>query len=192
MTLHGAERSQVDPGAVYALGRSDFESARLERQADELADDSRALIDGAGLRPGQSAIDLGCGPRGVLDLLHERLSEIFTAVYSRKDADPNLGRRLSELYRQAGLQDVALGARTGLCPPGHSRRTIRADLARSMRAQILAMEIADERELDQLDASARRHLANPDVVIAGLNFLAWGRRPNRQNQEDDPPHGSGS
>lgn len=58
----GKGRGQ-DAGAVYSLGSSEGESARLQRQADELAPDSRALLDRIGLRPGQSAIDLGCGPR---------------------------------------------------------------------------------------------------------------------------------
>jgi hypothetical protein len=60
--------------AVYSLGSSQDESARLQRQADELAPVSRALLDRVGLRPGQSAIDLGCGARGVVDLLAERVS----------------------------------------------------------------------------------------------------------------------
>jgi hypothetical protein len=53
--------TRPDATAVYALGSSHGESARLQRQADELAADSAALLDRVGLRPGQSAIDLGCG-----------------------------------------------------------------------------------------------------------------------------------
>src|SRR3984893_13254218 len=63
-----------DANAVYALGSSTGESARLQRQADELAPDSAALLDRVALRAGQSAIDLGCGPRGILDLLAGRTS----------------------------------------------------------------------------------------------------------------------
>jgi hypothetical protein len=75
-----AESARPQPGtgpdatAVYPLGCSHGESARLERQADELAADSAALLDLVGLRPGNSAIDLGCGPRGILDLLARRVS----------------------------------------------------------------------------------------------------------------------
>jgi hypothetical protein len=61
-----------DVTAVYALGSSLGESARLHRPAEELAADSAALLDRVGLRPGQAAIDLGCGPRGIVDLLAER------------------------------------------------------------------------------------------------------------------------
>jgi ubiquinone/menaquinone biosynthesis C-methylase UbiE len=269
-----------DPNAVYALGSSSGESARLQRQAEELAPDSAVLLDGVGLRPGDSAIDLGCGPRGVIDLLAERvapggrvvgldadpahvamasefvasqglsdvevvcgdardtglepgsfdlvhgrtllitvpqpaevlaemvrlarpggcvaglepdteaaicypphpafdrLCEIFTIAFSRNGADPCFGRRLAELYRQAGLTDVTVDVRAGVYPAGHSRRTIRADLVRSMHAQIIEMGLADQQELDELDAAARKHFQNPDVlVMPGLYFLARGRKP---------------
>jgi hypothetical protein len=63
-----------DPNAVYALGSSGEESARLRRQGEELAPDSAVLLDGVGLRPGHSAIDIGYGPRGVIDLLAERVA----------------------------------------------------------------------------------------------------------------------
>jgi hypothetical protein len=49
---------------VYALGRDPGETARLQRQSEELRPDSAALLDRVGLRPGQDPIDLGCGPRG--------------------------------------------------------------------------------------------------------------------------------
>jgi ubiquinone/menaquinone biosynthesis C-methylase UbiE len=269
-----------DPNAVYALGSTSSESARLQRQAEELLPDSTVLIDRVGLRPGDSAIDLGCGPRGVIDLLAERvapggrvvgldadpahvamasefvarrdlrdveivcgdarqtglesgsfdlvhartllitvpqpaevlgemvrlarpggwvaglepdteaaicyppnpvfdrLNELFAVAFSRNGADPHFGRRMAELYRQAGLQDVTVEVRAGVYPVGHSRRTIRADLVRSMRPQIIEMGLADQQELEELDTAARKHLENPDVlVMPGLHFLAWGRKP---------------
>jgi ubiquinone/menaquinone biosynthesis C-methylase UbiE len=269
-----------DPNAVYALGSSRGESDRLQRQAEELASDSAVLLDRVGLRPGDSAIDLGCGPRGVIDLLaarvapggrvvgidsdaahvamasefaasqglsgveilygdarhtglqagsfdlvhartllitvpqptevlremvrlvrpggwvaglepdteaaicypphpaFDRLCEIFTIAFSRNGADPHFGRRLAELYRQAGLQDITVEVRAGVYPAGHSRRTIRADLVRSMRPQIIEMGLADQHELDELDTAARKHFEDPDVlVMPALHFLAWGRKP---------------
>jgi hypothetical protein len=63
-------------------------------------------------------------------------------------------------------------------PAGHSRRTIRLDLVRSMRPMIIGMGLADEQELDDLDRIAREHLDDPNsVMIFGLYFLVWGRRP---------------
>jgi ubiquinone/menaquinone biosynthesis C-methylase UbiE len=281
--LHGTPSTGevgIDPNAVYSLGSSSGESERLQRQADELASDSEALLDRVKLRRGDSAIDLGCGPRGVIELLHPRVSpggrvvgvdgdpahvamarelvatralsdvqilegdarhtglradsfdlvhtrtllitvpepaevltemvrlarpggwvaslepdcehtlyyphhpalarlhELFMVAFSRNGADPLIGRRLGELYRQAGLEDVSLEARVAVHPAGHSRRTVLPDLVRAMRPQILALGAADEHELDELDATARQHLENPDVVeMTHVRFLAWGRKP---------------
>ena len=235
-----------DVTAVYPLGSSAGESARLQRQADELAPDSAALLDRVGLRPGQSAIDLGCGPRGILDLLagrvapdgrvvgldadpahtamaaafvtdrklsdveivtadarhtglppgsfdlvhartllvnvpdpaevmaemvrlakpggqvaaaepdtehvlcyplhpaFDRIGEIFAAAFRRDGADPAIGRRVPELFRQAGLTDVGVESRTQMYPPGNSRRTVRLDLVRAMRPQIVEMGLASK------------------------------------------------
>jgi ubiquinone/menaquinone biosynthesis C-methylase UbiE len=269
-----------DANAIYALGSSQGESARLQRQADELAPDSAALLDRVGLRPGQSAIDLGCGPRGILNLLagrvspggrvvgldadpahtamaakfvsdqalteveivtadarhtglpsasfdlahartllinlpdpapvvaemlrlarpggwvaaaepdtehalcyppsraFDRICEIFPVVFSRNGADPAIGRRVPELFRQAGLAEVRAESRTQMYPPGNSRRTVRLDLVRAMRPQIVEMGLASAAELDELDAAARPHLEDPrTVVMSGLLFLVWGRKP---------------
>jgi ubiquinone/menaquinone biosynthesis C-methylase UbiE len=275
-----ADATAVDPNAVYALGRSSGESDRLTRQADELRPESEALVERTGLGPGDRAIDVGCGPRGILDLLAERVSpggsvvgldadaalvamasefaasrgldhvelvladardtgiesgsfdvvhartllinipepleamtemvrlarpggwvvgiepdiesalcypplpafdrlcELFEAAQSRNGADPHVGRRLADLYRRAGLEDVTVEASAVLYPPGHSRRTIRADLVQSIRPQILEMGLADEGELDELDAAARTHFNDPNtIVMPGLMFLGWGRKP---------------
>jgi ubiquinone/menaquinone biosynthesis C-methylase UbiE len=265
--------------AVYPLGSSAGESARLQRQADELAPDSAALLDRVGLRPGQSAIDLGCGPRGILDLLagrvapdgrvvgldadpahtamaaafvtdrklsgvevvtadarhtglpsgsfdlvhartllvnlpdpaqvmaemarlakpggqvavaepdtehalcypplpaFDRMGEIFAAAFTRNGADPAIGRQVPELFRQAGLTEVGVESRTQMYPPGNSRRTVRLDLIRAMRPQILQMGLASKKELDELDTTLRPQLEDPrTVVMTGLLFLVWGRK----------------
>jgi ubiquinone/menaquinone biosynthesis C-methylase UbiE len=57
----------------YLLGHSANEEERLRRQPQELAPDSRRLLDQLNLRPGYRAIDIGCGPQGILDLLSERV-----------------------------------------------------------------------------------------------------------------------
>jgi ubiquinone/menaquinone biosynthesis C-methylase UbiE len=270
----------VDPNAVYALGSSSVESDRLLRQADELRPESEALLDRCGPLAGASVIDVGCGPRGILELLAERvtpggrvigldsdpahiqtaaafvsnqalqnvslvigdardteydsnsfdlvhartllinlpdpmgaltemvriarpggwvvgiesdteaalcyppspafdrLCELFEAAFSRNGADPHIGRRMADLYRRAGLDDVTVEATAALYPLGHSRRTVRADLVRTLRTQILELGLANEQELAQLDRTARKHFDDPDtIVMPGLVFLAWGRKP---------------
>jgi ubiquinone/menaquinone biosynthesis C-methylase UbiE len=272
-----AQPSAVD---VYALGRDQRESARLQRQAEELRASSSTLLDRVGVRPGDSAIDLGCGPRGVLDLLAERagpegrvvgldadpvhvamarqfaaerglrnvaivaadarrsglppdsfdvvhgrtllvtvpepaqvltemvrlakpggwvaslepdvecsfcypphpaytrITELFRAGFSRNGADLRIGRRLTELYREAGLRDIGVEAVAGVYRAGNSRRTIVPDLTRSIHPTIVGLGLADQRELDELDRTVRAHLDDPGtLVLAHLSFLAWGRKP---------------
>jgi SAM-dependent methyltransferase len=107
-----------DANAIYSLGSSEGETARLQRQADELAPDSHALLGRTGLRPGQSAIDLGCGPRGILDLLARRVSPGGTIV--GLDADPAHAAMAARLATERGLDGVQIltadalwGSKTG-------------------------------------------------------------------------------
>ena len=108
----------------------------------------------------------------------ERLSEIFWKANQSDGADLAIGRRLPELFRQAGLVGIGVEAKADIYPAGHSRRTVRADLVRSMRPKILARGIASERELDELDQAVREHLDDPStLVMPNLLFLAWARKP---------------
>ena len=94
----------IDPNAVYSLGSSSGESGRLLRQADELASESEALLDRVRLGPGDSAIDLGCGPRGVLDLLYRRVSPGGRVV--GLDSDPAHVEMAAEFVSKGGLDGV--------------------------------------------------------------------------------------
>ena len=269
-----------DPNVVYSLGRNVSESSRLQRQADELFAQSAALVGRTTLGPGGSCIDVGCGPRGILDLLaervgpegrvvgldadpnhvamaqqmaadrkldwvsvvhadarncglpassfdvvhgrtilitvpepfelvvemvrlakpggwviglepdvelsicypshpaYERLGAMFPAVFSRNGADWRMGRRVAELYRAAGLVDIQLEVRAEVYPKGHSRRTIRVDLLRSMRPFIVELGLSTDSELDRLFSQAVAHLDNPDVILMpAVTFLVSGRKP---------------
>jgi trans-aconitate methyltransferase len=282
MTTAPSTAPVTGPGAadVYALGSNPAESARLQRQSEELRPQSADLLNRIGLRPGQSAIDLGCGPSGILDLLSaavspggrvvgldadpahttmaaryarehgmanvevvtadarrtglpsasfdlvhartllvtipgpaevvaemvrlakpggwvasqepdiehalcypplpawDRLREIFRISFGRAGADLHIGRRLTELYRQAGLEDLEVTVYAPTYPAGHSRRTILPDLVRSLRSVILELGLSDEPELTELDRAVRQHLANPrTLVMAHLLVVAWGRKP---------------
>jgi SAM-dependent methyltransferase len=272
-----------DAAGVYALGADTDETARLQRQSDELQPEARALLTRLGelgLRPGQAALDLGCGPRGILDLLADavgpggrvvgldadpahvtaarqfafsqglanvevlagdarhtglpaesfdlvhtrtllvtipepaavvaemarlarpgglvasqeadaevsicypplpewdRLLALFRASFPRAGADMRLGRRLPELFRAAGLTDVGATVYASSYPAGHSRRTVIPDLVRSLHPVILGLGLAGERELADVDAAVRAHLADPrTLMMPHLLVTAWGRKP---------------
>jgi SAM-dependent methyltransferase len=59
--------------ADYSLGVDDAERARLLAQCAMHRAEAELLLDRVGLRPGGEALDVGCGPLGVLDLLAERV-----------------------------------------------------------------------------------------------------------------------
>jgi len=95
-----------DAVAVYSLGRSKVESDSLLRRAEELSADSAVLLDRVGLRPGQTAIDLGCGPRGILSLLAARVSPGGRVV--GVDADPAHAAMAAEFAARQGLPGVEI------------------------------------------------------------------------------------
>jgi ubiquinone/menaquinone biosynthesis C-methylase UbiE len=270
----------LDPARAYALGADTEERARLIRQSDELRPEAEALLAAIGLRPGDAALDLGCGPRGILgllaaavspggrvvgldadpghvaaaaagharsrpgnvqvirgdarhtglpagsfDLVHartllvtipepavvlaemvrlarpggwvasqepdvehalcypplpawDRLWEIFRAAFTRAGADLHIGRRLAEMYRQAGLVDIQVQVHAGAYHAGHSRRTVIPDLVRSLRRVIAELGVASDAELDEVDLAVRRHLARTDtLMMPHLLVAAWGRKP---------------
>jgi SAM-dependent methyltransferase len=269
-----------DAAEVYALGSNPAESARLRRQSEELRPQTAELLGRIGLAPGHSALDLGCGPSGILDLLSvavfpggrvtgldadpahttmarqfaserglanvavmtadarhtglpadsfdlvhartvlvtipepeqvlaemvrlarpggwvasqepdlenafcypplpawDRLREIFRAGFGRSGADLLIGRRLPQLYRQAGLADIEVSVHAPVYPAGHSRRTLLPDLVRSLRPMILELGLSDERELAEVDQAVRGHLADPcTLTLAHLLVVTWGRKP---------------
>jgi SAM-dependent methyltransferase len=282
MTATTARATAAGPDAtdVYALGSNPAETARLRRQSDELRPQTAELLDCIGLAPGQSAIDLGCGPSGILDLLSavvspggrvvgldadpahtamarqyarelglaevkvvtadarrtglpsgsfdlvhartllvnipdpaevlaemvrlakpggwvasqepdvekglcypalpawDRMHQIFRVSFGRSGADLYVGRRLTDLYRQAGLTDIEVAVHAPAYPAGHSRRTVLPDLVRSLRPIILELGLCDERELAELDRAVRAHLADPrTLMMPHLLVVAWGRKP---------------
>src|SRR6476620_8715374 len=67
----GASESPMS--VTYALGRDTAEAERLRRQTTEHQPLAAELLDRIGAAEGQSAIDVGCGPRGILKLLAERV-----------------------------------------------------------------------------------------------------------------------
>jgi SAM-dependent methyltransferase len=108
----------------------------------------------------------------------DRLLGLFRASFPRAGADLRLGRRLPELFRAAGLADVGATVYAGSYPAGHSRRTVIPDLVRSLHPVILGLGLAGERELADVDAAVRAHLADPrTLMMPHLLVTAWGRKP---------------
>ena len=89
---------------VYALGADAPERQRLRQQAKELRAHSQALLDRVGAAPGWRAIDLGCGPLGVLDILSERVGP--GGSVTGLDYDPVNVAMAREFVREHHLANV--------------------------------------------------------------------------------------
>src|SRR3954454_2496456 len=91
---------------VYTLGSDPAELLRLRRQSDELRTHSASLLDRAEISPGQRALDLGCGPSGIVDLLAERVGPRGSVVgMDINEASVRLAR---EHVTQLGLVNVSV------------------------------------------------------------------------------------
>lgn len=99
-----AHGTPIAAAEVYALGSDEAESARLRRQSDELRPEAADLISRIGLLPGSSAIDLGCGPSGVLDLLAAAVGPGGRTV--GLDANPTHVAMARQYVAQSGLAGV--------------------------------------------------------------------------------------
>jgi SAM-dependent methyltransferase len=76
--------AQADP---YFLGYRQAEQERLQIQGRELASEANWLFDQLGLPLGARVVELGCGPRGCLDLLAERVGPQGTVVGLERSAE---------------------------------------------------------------------------------------------------------
>ena len=57
----------------YPIEHREGEIERLEAQGITFAPDARIMLDRIGVAPGWTCLDLGCGPRGITDLMSERV-----------------------------------------------------------------------------------------------------------------------
>src|SRR5262245_8335079 len=71
---------------MYPIERRPGEIDRLLIQSDVLAADKSIMFNRIGIRPGWRCLDLGCGPRGITDLLGMSVGSTGRVV--GLDADP--------------------------------------------------------------------------------------------------------
>jgi SAM-dependent methyltransferase len=266
--------------AAYPLGGTQTEKERLLRQAKSYEPHTRWLLDQIGVASGWRAIDIGCGPIGILDLLSERvgprglvvglereprfcemareeiskrglsnvkiveadalspgldkasfdlvherlvlinvqarealLSEMmsllrpggtvaledvdnaswlchpphrswdvllnaFHTVFHGGGGDGFIGRRLPELLRSAGAQDVHTHITVDVVPIGDYRRTHLVSLIDSVRGKVIGLGLMSEHELQEHRDALLGHLTHPaTTVIDKLLVQCWGKKP---------------
>jgi SAM-dependent methyltransferase len=92
----------------YPIETRDGEIERLHVQGAAMAPDTRVMLDRIGVAPGWACLDIGCGPRGITDILSEKvgptgrvvgldMNEEFLA-HARAHAPANVEFRRGDAY----------------------------------------------------------------------------------------------
>ena len=178
----GTVRVQAGDARATGLASSSFDlvHARLllinVPSPDEVLAEMVRLVKPGGWVTGEEAdAILVCYPRNEA---WDRMCALMLRAWRLADADISIGRRLPEMYRLAGLQDIGFRVYADGHPVGHRRRMIVPDLVRSLRPKIIAAGLITERELDELDAAARAHIEDPATVLAPMLYVTVsGRKP---------------
>ena len=157
--------AELDP---YVLGYTPTERERLERQANELAHESARLFDAIGVSAGWRAVEIGCGPRGCLALLAERVGAKGQVVGVERNAEEVASAR--KFAAEAGLANVQVvqgdGRDTGLPAASFDLATARLVLVNVPKPEEIVAEMA--------------RLVRPGGVVAL-------HEPDSTTQRFDPP-----
>ncbi|MGW8066385.1 methyltransferase domain-containing protein [Streptomyces ziwulingensis] len=102
----------------YLLGAEDEERRRLIFQGELLKNDTHALLDRLPLHQGDRALDVGCGPLGIMDELSARVGD--TGRVTGVDAEQRMIEMARRTLAERRLSNVSLknadAADTGLPP----------------------------------------------------------------------------
>lgn len=90
----------------YSLGAGEAERARLLAQCELHRPEAEQLVDRIGVGSGWHALDLGCGPLGVLDVLADRVGS--TGRVTGIDREPGFLAMAGRSLRERGIDTVAL------------------------------------------------------------------------------------
>ena len=276
----GKKLMSATDSQAYIFGDTHIEQQRLVAQAESFELPARWLLDQVGVQPGWQAIDIGCGPLGILHLLSERvgsggavvglekerrfaqmaqneivqrslknvtvlqadalasslqkrsfdfaherlvmvnisapdnflskmvelvrpggivaveevdnaswlcqpphpswdkLLQTFHAAFRACGGDVFIGRRLPELLRAAGLENIQYKVHVDVATLGGYRRKHLLALLDSLRDKVMTLGLLTDDEFTRHKELLARHLDNPDtIVIDKLLVQAWARKP---------------
>jgi ubiquinone/menaquinone biosynthesis C-methylase UbiE len=89
---------------AYVFGDTHIEQQRLVAQAESYELTAQWLLDQVGIQPGWQAIDIGCGPLGILHLLSERVGSGGVVVGLEKEQ--RFAKMAQNEIVQRGLKNV--------------------------------------------------------------------------------------
>ncbi|MET9478845.1 methyltransferase domain-containing protein [Streptomyces sp. NPDC006638] len=153
----------------YRLGSSGAEQERLLAQCELLRPAAAALLDTIPLPPRANALDLGCGPLGVLDLLSERVGP--GGSVTGLDTDDRMIGWARESVAELALDNVEV--RHEALPPAAAAEAV-YDL---VHCRLLLINTTHPRRiLGSMAASVR---SGGWVAVQEFDWATW---------QCDPPH----
>jgi SAM-dependent methyltransferase len=173
----------------YLLGYRQAEQQRLQRQAQELAEESRDFFGRIGIGAGQHVVELGCGPQGCVDILAGLVGPTGRVVgIERSDESVGLARRLVADRALANVEVLQGDARaTGLPRAAFDYVTARLVLVNVPRPEEIAQEaVALARPGGVVafhEADWGMHICDPPLP-AWDDFAALADRYARANEID--------
>ncbi len=166
----------------YVLGGTETEQRRLLRQVEGFDAEACWLLDRVGVQPGWRAIDVGCGPLGILDRLSERVGPTGTVVgLEREPRFAAMGRAIAAERGLANVEYVQADANATGLPRGsfdfvHERLAIiqQPDPER-MLAEMVALArpggIVAAQEIDQASWLCEPPHPSWDTLLAALRTV---------------------
>jgi SAM-dependent methyltransferase len=94
------------PTVPYVLGGTQTEQQRLIAQAEGLEGPARWMLDHIDLKSGLRAVDVGCGPIGIMNLLSGRVGE--DGIVIGVEREPRFFDMARSEQRKRGLSNVKL------------------------------------------------------------------------------------
>jgi len=94
------------PSAAYPLGGTETEKQRLLKQAKTYEPLAGWLLDQIGIQSGWRAVDIGCGPIGILDLLSDRVGPQGSVVGLERE--PRFVEMAREEISKRGLSNATV------------------------------------------------------------------------------------
>ena len=140
----------------------------------------------AAARPGGTVIVEDVDVSGAFcdppDPAFDRFLAIFDAAARRRGADPDIGRRLPRLLRDAGLTDIHMRSvqPVGMRPRGSegAAKLVMPLTAASIRAAATEEGVASAEEIAELTVRLQELAGDPEVVMSMPRIVqAWGTRP---------------
>jgi SAM-dependent methyltransferase len=149
------------------LGSSDAERQRLVRQAKIFETEASWLLDQAGAKPGWRAVDVGCGPIGIMDLLCDRVGPAGETV--GVDNEARMIAMARNVAAELNLTNLAL-----VEAEATDTRLERASFDFAHARLLLVNQPAPERVVTELAA-----LVRPGGVVAlqELDWVSWICQP---------------